>query len=203
MKFMLSALLSLTVSSVSAQEYNTSAPFVLKLDSTVANISGQYLSACHAGAAIEQLCLAGSDIPANNYGTYTLNVSLASSSDETYETGPLVWILPTSTLNVSSGLVFSHDLTSNIAVPLFEPSSSTDYVGFDEDDKLFIYSSYYDQSTFVSGIYPTQVAPVPLYQWYACYTYNLGYYYNALAWVTSGKPDNPTCTAVNVTREFV
>lgn len=163
MKILLSALLSLTVSLVSAQEYNTSAPFVLQLDSAAANISGQYLSSCHAGAAIEQLCLGGTEVPSDNYGTYTLNVSVYSNSEDTYETGPLVWILPTSTLNVSSGLVFSHSLDSNIAVPMFEPSSSSDYVGFDADDKMFIYSGYYDQTKFVSGIYPTQVTPVPLY----------------------------------------
>lgn len=163
----LSALLSLTVSLVSAQEYNTSAPFVLKLDSADADVSGQYLSSCHAGAAIEQLCLSGTDAPTDdNYGTYTLNVSLSSSSGsaETYETGPLVWILPTTTVNVSSGLVFAKDLTSNIAVPMFEPSSSgSDYVGFDADDKLFVYSGYYDQSTFVAGTTPKQVTPEPLY----------------------------------------
>lgn len=203
MKLLLSALLSLTVSLVSAQEYNTSAPFVLKLDSTVANISGQYLNSCHAGAAIEQLCLEGTEVPSDNYGTYALNVSLSSSSEGTYETGPLVWTLQTTTLNVSSGLVFTQTLDSNIAVPIFEPSSSSDYVGFDADDKMFIYSGYYNQSTFVPGIFPTQVTPVPLYHWYACYTYSLSYYYNALVWVTSGKPDNPTCAAVNVTRVFI
>ncbi|KUI60517.1 hypothetical protein VP1G_07755 [Cytospora mali] len=200
MKFSLSALVSLTVSGVLAQEYNTSAPFVLKLDSSNDTIAGQYLGACHAGAAIEELCLSGTEVLANDYGTFTLNVS---SSSETYETGPLVWNLQTSSVNVSSGLSFLQDLYSNIALPLFEPSTTNDYVGFDEDDKLFVYSGYYNESTFVPGVFPNTTNPVPLYHWYACYMYNLGYYYNALAWVTYGEPANPTCTAVNVTRVFV
>lgn len=163
MNFLLSALLSLTVSLVSAQEYNTSAPFALKLDSTVANISGQYLGACHSGAAIEQLCLIGTDFPTDtNYGTYALNVSVYSEA--TPETGVLVWSLPVGTTNVSSGLHFDQvDLDSNVDVVLFEPSSSSDSVGFDADDKLFVSSNYPDQSTFEPGVYPTAVTPGPLY----------------------------------------
>ena len=161
MKFSLSALVSLTVSLVSAQEYNTSAPFALKLESSNANISGTYLSSCHAGAAIEELCLAGTTVPANDYGTYMLNVSTSSGADE--NEGILVWNLPTNSINVSSGLIFSPSLYSTVVTPLFEPSYSSNTVAFDEDDKLFIYSGYYDESTFVAGVYPTQVTPVPLY----------------------------------------
>lgn len=158
---MLSALVALTVSLVSAQDFNTSDPFVLKVTGSTANVTGQYLGACHAGAAIEQLCLSGTDVLTDNYGTFTLNVSTRAGGD--YETGPLVWELPLGSINVSEGLQLSQTLYSNLAIPLFEPSTSYDYVGFDEDDKLFIYSGIYDESTFVPGVYPTAVAQVPLY----------------------------------------
>ncbi|KAI3400982.1 hypothetical protein diail_1190 [Diaporthe ilicicola] len=199
MKFIISALFASVLSAVSAQEFNTSAPFTLKLESDNADINGQYLGACHAGAAIEQLCLDGTDGTPVNYNTFTLNVT-SSSGD--FEIGPLVWILQGSGFNLSSGLSFTQTLYSNVAVPEFTPSVSYDYVGFDADNKLFIYSGSYDETTFVAGEYPVAVAQKPLYQWYACYTYT-GYYYNALAWATSGEPINPTCEAVNVTRTFV
>jgi hypothetical protein len=199
MKSILSALLALTLSAVSAQEYNTSAPFTLKLESDNEDINGQYLGACHAGAAIEQLCLSGTDGTPVNYNTFTLNVT-SSSTD--FEIGPLVWILQGSNFNLSSGLSFTKNLHSNVAVPTFTPSYSYDYVGFDADNKLFIYSAPYDESAFVAGEYPTGQPTTPEYQWYACYTYT-GYYYHALAWATTGEPINPTCEAVNVTRTFV
>jgi hypothetical protein len=227
MKSLLSALFALTLSVVSAQEYNTSAPFTLKLESDNADINGQYLGACHAGAALEQLCLSGTDGTPVNYNTFTLNVTSSSTG---FETGPLVWNLQGDSFNVSSGLAFIQNLHSNVAVPWFTPSPSNDYVGFDADNKLFIYSATYDESAFVAGEYPAGQPTVPtyqvsvalspwpgcfvlvclwdhmadlvLFQWYACYTYT-GYYYHALAWATSGKPINPTCEAVNVTRTFV
>ncbi|KAG6365117.1 hypothetical protein INS49_006724 [Diaporthe citri] len=199
MKSILSALLALTLSVVSAQEYNTSAPFTLKLESDNEDLNGQFLGACHAGAAIEQLCLSGTDGTPVNYNTFTLNVTSGSTD---FETGPLVWILRGADFNLSSGLSFSQNLHSNVAVPTFTPSPSYDYVGFDADNKLFIYSGPYDESTFVAGEYPVGAPSVPQYQWYACYTYT-GYYYHALAWATTGEPINPTCEEVNVTRTFV
>lgn len=161
MKYLLSALLALTLSAVSAQEYNTSAPFTLKLESDNEDINGQYLGACHAGAAIEQLCLSGTDGTPVNYNTFTLNVT-SSSTD--FEIGPLVWILQGSGFNLSSGLSFGQNLHSNVAVPSFTPSYSYDYVGFDADNKLFIYSATYDESSFVAGEYPTGQPTTPEYQ---------------------------------------
>ena len=42
-----------------------------------------------------------------------------------------------------------------------------------------------------------------LQNWYACWLYVGMYHYNALAWVTSGAPQNPTCKKVSVVREPV
>lgn len=162
MKSMLSALLALSALSVaSAQDYNTSAPFTLKLESDNEDINGQFLGACHAGAAIEQLCLSGTDGTPVNYNTFTLNYTSASAD---LATGPLVWILRGADFELSSGLSFSQNLHSNVAVPSFTPSPSYDYVGFDADNKLFINSGPYDESTFVPGEYPTGQPTVPQYQ---------------------------------------
>lgn len=161
MKSILSVLLALTLSAVSAQDFNTSAPFTLELESDNEDINGQYLGACHAGAAIEQLCLSGTDGTPGDYNTFTLNVTSGSAG---YEIGPLVWILRGADFNLSSGLSFSQNLHSNVAVPTFTPSPSSDYVGFDADSKLFIYSAPYDESTFVAGEYPVSAPSQPQYQ---------------------------------------
>lgn len=161
MKLIPSALFAFVLSAVWAQEFNTSAPFTLKLESDNADINGQYLGACHAGAAIEQLCLDGTDGTPVNYNTFTLNVTSGSTD---FETGPLVWILQGSGFNLSSGLSFTQNLHSNVAVPEFMPSVSYDYVGFDADNKLFIYSGAYDETTFVAGEYPVAAPLTPLYQ---------------------------------------
>lgn len=204
-KITIPTLFAAVASLASAQDYNTSAPFTLKITSTTnSTINGQFLEACHAGAAIEQLCLAGTDGTPSDYNTYNLNTTATDISDEEFETGILTWELQGADFNVSEGLVFAPGLTSNVVAPEFEPAESYDFlVGFDCEDKLFIYSSYYDETTFTPDTVPTSVTPEPLYQWYACYTYSSGYYYHVLAWVTVGEPINPTCEAVEVERVFV
>ncbi|KAJ4416408.1 hypothetical protein N0V82_006750 [Gnomoniopsis sp. IMI 355080] len=199
-------LLAAVASLASAQEYDTSEPFTLKLISKAnSTINGQFLASCHAGAAIEELCLAGTDGTPDDSNTYNLNITTsADSSDQEFDTGILTWLLQGSGFNVSEGLVFSPSLTSNVVAPEFEPAESYAFqVGFDCEDRLFIYSSIYDEACFTAGEVPTAVTPVPLYQWYACYTYNGGYYYHVLAWVTEGEPINPTCEAVEVKRVFI
>lgn len=205
-KLTIPTLLAAMASLASAQEYNISAPFTLKVISTSnSTINGQYLEACHAGAAIEELCLGGTDGTPSDYNTYNLNVSTeATFSDEEFETGILTWTLQGDDFSVSEGLVFNPSLTSNVVAPEFEPAESFEFlVGFDCEDKLFIYSSYYDETSFTPSTVPDSVDPEPLYRWYACYVYNGGYYYQALAWVTVGEPINPTCEAVEVERVFV
>lgn len=164
-KFAIPTALALMASLAAAQDFNTSAPFTLVLSSDNDTISGQLLGACHAGAAIEELCLSGTDTTASSYNTFTHNTTDNNvGSDEAYETGPLVWILQGSGFNVSSGLTFNPSLSSNVVAPEFVPGPSNYYVGFDADDKLFVYSPYYDETNFTSDDYPTQVTPVPTYQ---------------------------------------
>lgn len=204
-KLTITTLLAVVAPLASAQDYNISAPFALKLTSpTHPSVDGQFLAACHAGAAIEELCLAGKGSNPSDYDTYNLNTTTTDDSDEKFETGILTWTLHGSGFNVSEGLVFTPSLSSNVVAPQFEPAEYySTMLGFDCEDRMFIYSEYYDEASFKPGTLPTEVTPVPLYHWYACYTYSLGYYYQVLAWVTVGKPINPTCKAVNVVRVFV
>lgn len=162
MKVALPTAIALAASLASAQDFNTSLPFTLTLSSDDGDIDGQLLGACHAGAAIEELCLAGTNDTATSYNTFTHNTT--DSSGSTYPVGPLAWLLQGSGFSVSSGLAFNALLDSNVITPAFYPGPSTDYVGFDDDDQLFVYSGYYDESTFEPGVYPTQITPVPLYQ---------------------------------------
>lgn len=150
----------------SAQTYNTSAPFTLQLESDNATLAGQSLGACHSGAAIEELCLAGVVTDPDYSYTFYFNVSASEVvAAGQYETGIIFWILHGSGFNLSEPLTFgTPPLDTNVVPPLFEPSDEGASLAFDDDDKLFIYSEYYDDTTFVPGDYPTQITPIPLYR---------------------------------------
>ena len=61
-------------------------------------------------------------------------------------------------------------------------------------------SVYPDDSTFTPGTYPSSPQPYQATNWHACWVLAGSYYYNALTWVTSGEPHNPTCEAVSVVK---
>jgi hypothetical protein len=199
------ALVAAALSFASAQTYpNQTAPFRLKLCSDNSTIDGAYLYSCHSGAAIEQLCLGNQTWDPRGFGTYYLNYSDWSAING-MQAGNLVWNMPytnggNTTLYESEPLNFAFSATSNVAVLLFEPSEQyTVPLGFDGDNKLFIYN-YVDDTVFP----PNATGGYHLYyHWQACVTYFLGYQYRALAWATTGTPVNPSCHAVNVTREFI
>jgi hypothetical protein len=97
----IAAAVALLSTSVSAQYYNiTSAPFqlVIKQKGYTSNpYVGAVLNACHAGAAIEALCiLDAKNTTVQPYNTYRFNTSIYSAQqDNTYgEQGELTWILP-------------------------------------------------------------------------------------------------------------
>lgn len=168
-KFTIPALLAALGSfslQASAQDYNTSAPFVLQLSSDNDTISGQVLGACHSGAAIEQLCLAGNDTTPASYNTFYLNVSANANVPEgQYETGMLVWILQGSGFNLSEPLTFTaRTLDTNVVSPQFQPVNQGSLLGFDDEDKLFMYSGNYDDTTFVPYESPMPITPKPLYR---------------------------------------
>lgn len=201
-------------SAVSAQSYtNQSAPFTLQIaNSANASLDGLYFFACHAGAAIEGLCVGGSSPTASsNSSTFYFNTT---NTDETggdngdTSQGLLVWYLPVSGLagvdSIPETLDFpSFPVDSNVVVPLFGDGDELT-VQFTDDDKLVIPSNYNDADN-VQGVYTPPPTTATLYNhWYACWTeVGSGYMYEALGWVTSGKPHNPTCQKIDVVRKFL
>lgn len=165
MELITASILLLACSMVLAQD--SSNLFNLKLESTNTTLDGQLLSACHAGAAIEQLCLAGTDGHPSAFNTFGFNVTITNPSDysEAYETGFITWELEaSSTVNISSGLSISLALDSNLASPLLNPATGNLVVGFDEANKLFLYSGDLNPATYVPVVFPTYTAPRQLYQ---------------------------------------
>ena len=209
---------------VQAQTYTQDGPFYLKLQSDDTSLNGKFLYACHAGAAIESLCLGSAQDPAGSssfkfYYNYTVYDNVPSNA------GLLTWNLvangPDGPITVSSPLSFNYDPGSNVATTLFMVRCSPSFVlhhwhhlltwpsqttaspsinvAFDNEDKLFV-PTYTDDSKYVEGQYPQYPGAIALQNWQACWAQVGGYYYNVLAWVTSGAPKNPTCKAVKVAK---
>jgi hypothetical protein len=201
-----SLVLSLTVAAVtSAQDsyYNeTSAPFHLVVTSEDGYVNDT-LSACHIGAALESLCLSNAESGSSpsplaaavfNFNTSTYSQAPAPSLGVP---GILTWWLQTSSIgDVPSSVSFSYDPATNLALPILSPGDEdAQTLAFDTQDELTVqgYTSSNGTTTWTE-----------YYRWYACDTYFSGYQYNALAWgLGSGKPENPSCVAVNVTRVSV
>lgn len=96
-------------------------------------------------------------------------------------------------------MMLYYDPSTNVALPLFEPSYTATYVGFDKSNKMYIQEFVDDTVTP-----PKAITPKNLYRWYVCETYYTGYTYTTLAWVMgNGKPENPSCKKVDVVRKFV
>lgn len=194
--------LSLAVSQVTAQYYNNqSAPFRLVVKSNNATLNGAGLYPCHEGAAIEGLCL-GSKVATDPLGAYTYNLNFSSQSGSVVDpvlgqTGLLTWLLQGGNFNLSSPMELTYSPTTNVAGPLFTPSDSGTFVGFDKANKMFI-PQYLDDS-----VVPAQYLSKAVYRWAICQTY-LGYYYTTLAWIMgSHSADNPSCQKVDIVRVFV
>lgn len=199
-----STLLSLPVlaaSAVSAQEDPVeSGPFLLKVANAAdETLNGQYFYSCHAGAAIEGLCISDS-----------LNSSFTLNTTNSNPYGTLIWKLPVniddSTQDVPSPMSLQYQPDSNVAIPLFQTGYTDNVpVGFaDDGGEMYIHTAF-DDSKAVPG---TQVpddfyGDYELNNWHVCYALVGGYYYHALAWVTSGDPRNPTCEPVDVVKEDV
>lgn len=84
------ALSLLLAGAVSAQTVS-SKPFDLVIESSNNTLNGQKLSACHSGAAIESLCLAGN--PGSQYYMNTTKGQEAPIKGTT-PSGTLIWNLP-------------------------------------------------------------------------------------------------------------
>ncbi|KAB5558161.1 hypothetical protein GE09DRAFT_102462 [Coniochaeta sp. 2T2.1] len=199
-------------STVSAQQQtNQSAPFALQIANAAnASLNGVYLFACHAGAAIEGLCL--SDVTPNY--DFFFNTTDTNNPDDSQYTDPshgqLVWNLPISNnpeiTQVSEPLnLQSYSLGTNVIAPLFMPQSSNTVFRFADDNKLTIVTSYND-ADLQAGVFPPSSPNQQFYtwnNWYICWgNVGVSYYYEALNWVTAGEPHNPTCQKVDVVRVF-
>lgn len=198
-----STLLSLPVlaaSAVSAQTTIETGPFLLKIaNSANETLNDQYLYSCHAGAGIEGLCLSP-----------TINSSFTLNTTDSFPYGPLIWQLPVilngTDQEVPSAVSLQYNPGSNVAVALFYTGTNSNIeVRFDDDDRLVVYSSFDDSKAVEGGNTPPpdSVGQVDLSHWYACWTIVGGYYYQALTWVTTGEPHNPTCQAVDVVKTDV
>lgn len=169
--------------------------------------SAGYAGACHAGAAIEGLCYT-TGFPAVNetYRQFFFNYSsYDSQTGEVYPYGWLEWELQyTSGENgeiatTPSALQITQNLASNVNVALFYP-------GYDQYASLQFYPG--NNTLYISGglddsnFNETRPDPVPtlgdLTNWYLCWQYTGGYYYQSIAWVTTLPPTNPSCDAVDL-----
>lgn len=203
-------LVALAASTVTAQDSPAtqpqSGPFALRIANAAnASLNGLYLGACHAGAAIEGLCTSTVDpaAPIPYYNTYYFNYS--SWTNASWDSGSIVWNLPINLPDadhLSTPLLISlSNLGSNVNFPLFGPGSGITYFGFTEEKKLFS-SAYGDDSLNTPEDRPVSES-FQLQNWYVCWGAVGGYYYEALAWVTTGAPRNPTCVKVDVVREDI
>lgn len=198
--FITASLLAAATTQVTAQYTNQSDPFSLVLLSSNGTLNGTTLSPCHEGAAIEGLCLGPSITDTTTTPiTYNFNTSSFNTGANTTigQTGILTWLLQGGNFNLSSPLGLSFNPTSNVAIPLFTPSTtSTTTVAFDDGDLLNI-QGYVDDTTS-----PLSFGQKAYYRWYICDTY-YGYQYTTLAWVNGASdPQNPSCVKVDVQRVF-
>ncbi|KAH6628165.1 hypothetical protein F5144DRAFT_594244 [Chaetomium tenue] len=189
----------------SAQFDVESKPFNLVLSSDDAKVDGQTLSACHTGAAIEQLCLSGggSVSSPNPLAPATFRFN---SSANTVSPGPapgapgvLSYQLP-ATPPIPSALHFFYDPITNFALPLLQPGYSGQTLSFDAEERLGV-QGYVNYKTSP----PTSGQTSTYYRWFACFTYFSGYQYQSLVWALGdgAEPETPDCAAVNVTRVFI
>jgi hypothetical protein len=173
-----------------AQNTNQSAPFHLSVVSNNATLNGSSFISCHEGAAIEGLCVSAApgDIYYFNYSTAT---------SEPY--GYLTWTLVGGNFVESEPLDLFYTISSNVALPLFQPAEYGLYLGFDDEEFLGV-PSYVDDTVTP----PTYANGTFLQRWAICETYYTGYTYTTLAWIMGeAEPQNPSCQKVQVKRVFV
>ncbi|CAI7647721.1 unnamed protein product [Penicillium pancosmium] len=188
----------LLLGAVTAQEIQ-SKPFNLVIQSENKAIDGQKLAACHTGAAIESLCLAG-----GSGSEFYLNTTEGSQAPIKGDkpSGTLIWNLPYNGNQVESEpMSFYVDPSTNVAMPLFQPSYDEQQVMFDKDGLMGIYS-YLDDSVTP----PKDDKVKVLKNWYVCETNYSAYQYRTLNWVLGNgkaKPQNPSCVKVQVHRKFL
>ncbi|KAI0010288.1 hypothetical protein F4779DRAFT_578281 [Xylariaceae sp. FL0662B] len=207
MRFHLPAVLLGLAASASAQDTNQTGPFYLHITGQGNSSIDGYAASCHAGAAIEGLCYAEGPRPDSTSFEYYFNYTGSTTVGDS-NVGIISWHLPVvingTQTQVPQTLNFQYQPSTNVAAPMFGIGtySGGTSVGFDADGKLFTYT-YYDDSTFVPGQNPTPTGEAKaLYQWFVCWQYFTGYYYQSVGWAQSLPPHNPTCEPVDITQVF-
>ncbi|KAM4059456.1 hypothetical protein HRG_011516 [Hirsutella rhossiliensis] len=194
-------LASLLLRGVTSAQQVQSKPFNLVIQSADVSLNGQQLAACHTGAAIESLCVAG-----RSGARFFLNTTEGWESPiKGYGSpGVLAWNLPLGNGQgfVSEPMSFYSDPSTNVALPLFEPGYTSQPVSFDDNKSQLAILSYLDDTQTP----PTGNTGKALKNWYVCQTYYSAYQYRTLAWVLGNggaRPQNPSCVKVEVQRKFV
>lgn len=99
---------------------------------------------------------------------------------------------------MSESMSFYIDPSTNVALPLFEPSYNQQLVSFDDKGYMVIIDDLNDTTNPVNGDDPRALS-----RWYVCETYFESYRYQTLNWVLGiYEPENPTCSKVEVKRKF-
>lgn len=197
------------IATASAQYYNISSkPFQLVVESADGSLKDT-LSTCHTGAALESLCLSNGVSTSKTApiapASFNFNTSLYMQAPVNHTDlgvpGILTWDLPVSSLGpIPSSVFFNYDPSTNIAVPILRPGDTNPQIlAFNDKDELIV-QGYVDWTANP----PTYGETYGLKRWFACQTYYASYQYENLAWgLGAGKPENPTCVAVNVKRVFI
>lgn len=193
--FAIAALLSAATGAVAQDAAKQSAPFNLIVNG--GKYKNEKLTACHEGAAIEGLCVGygGSEFRLNTTSGYT-------PAPGNSEPGRLVYSLPVNGPNggsESEAMTFYYQPSTDVALPLFEPTYPNVVVEFDQNKRMNV-PAYIDDTVAP----PKAGNYYPIYRWYVCETYYTGYTYTTLAWkLGSGRPQNPSCVKVDVTQKFI
>ncbi|KAI1330884.1 hypothetical protein F5Y16DRAFT_361508 [Xylariaceae sp. FL0255] len=202
MKFGLSAaLIGLAATVASAQDLQTG-PWNLKVkgSASTSNIDG-YLSTCHSGAALSALCY-GTALE-GEASSFLFNYTVYNKVDG-HNTGYITWNQPYTDENnqeqyVNQAMSLTYLDNSNVAAVSFGFDGSF-FTGWDNNE-LFG-AVYGDDSKNTPGTAPAEPSSSSAYyNWALCWQYvGGGYYYQSVAWIQLGKPHNPTCEAVTITR---
>jgi hypothetical protein len=95
-------------------------------------------------------------------------------------------------------MILSTNPASNVAQAMFFPGYDSQYVAFDDKERMTILSNVDDTKNPIEA-----GESKPLYRWYSCEQYYTAYRYTTLSWVYGvAEPQNPSCIKVDVKREF-
>jgi hypothetical protein len=175
--------------------------FKLQLSAAGADFNGQYLFACHTGAAQSALCISQANSSFPNAEPARAPAFQLNYTD-TPDVGLLIkYVYPDDRAYPQlMGLIPRPN--SNLGVAEIQFGSSSTVLHFDKDDLLFIKQDRH------SGTPTHDTWGTPLYRWHMCDTYFLpgAYSYRSLSWVFNGaEPQNKTanCVPTNVKRIYV